>query len=326
MYGIRSNDTRKAIQYAAGLITAQDTSVKEVSIKDREKNEDEIVYYVASVIVLLNTQINKQRFYLSHDNEVISVAVSTVEGQFMASSELAAAPCIHVWSRKTLETLAVLKGEHARGVHLLSFTHDNNYLVTCGIQSPSAVIVFDWRLQQVVESFKIDQFTQAIVIMPEITYNKIENEHGIEVDRNVHGVAILSLKEIWFLTPKKTGSEHQGSASYFEKSKLIIEGAEISSDSLEPMCGIMVRADQHNRYFGELAIHDHEQRHIFLTGHQDGGVYAWRQESYIGKMTQFETPVISMCYCSIGIAIATWEGLVQIWDGLLNSPRFTLNL
>ena len=43
-------------------------------------------------------------------------------------------------------------------------------------------------------------------------------------------------------------------------------------------------------------------------------------------MTQFETPVISMCYCSIGIAIATWEGLVQIWDSLLSSPRFTLNL
>jgi hypothetical protein len=267
VYGIRSNDTRKAIQYTAGLISAQDTTVKEVVIKDREKNEDELVFYVASVIVLLNTQINKQRFYLSHDNEVISVAVSTVDGEFLASSELAAAPSIHVWSRKTLETLAVLKGEHARGVHLLSFTYDNNYLVTCGIQSPSAVIVYDWRSQQVVESFKIDQFTQAIVIMPEILYNKVENEHGMEVDNNVHGVAILSLKEIWFLTPKKTGNEHQGSASYFEKSKLVIEGTEISQDSLEPMCGLMIRADKHNRYFGELAIHDHEQRHIFLTGH-----------------------------------------------------------
>ena len=35
--------------------------------KQTEKNNEEIVYFIASVVVLLNTNVNKQRFYLSHD-------------------------------------------------------------------------------------------------------------------------------------------------------------------------------------------------------------------------------------------------------------------
>lgn len=125
VYGIRSSDTRKSLQYTVGSITAASKSEENFETQEEARTEEELIYYVACVIVLLNTNVNKQRFYLSHDQEVIAVAVSTQDGSYIASSELAASPAIHVWSRKTLESLVVIRGDHAVGVHLLAFTHDS---------------------------------------------------------------------------------------------------------------------------------------------------------------------------------------------------------
>jgi WD40 repeat protein len=80
---------------------------------------------VANVVILLNQNVNKQRFYLSHDQEVISMAVSNKDGGIIASGELSAQPAIHIWDRKTLETYGVIKGLHSQGVHLLQFTKDD---------------------------------------------------------------------------------------------------------------------------------------------------------------------------------------------------------
>lgn len=77
------------------------------------------MYFIASVVVLLNTSIRRQRFYLNHNSEVISIAVSTIDGSIIASGELGDKPAIHVWSRKSLETIQVIRGMHAIGVHLL---------------------------------------------------------------------------------------------------------------------------------------------------------------------------------------------------------------
>lgn len=43
----------------------------------------------------------------------MSIAVSTNDGMFIASGELALNPSIHVWSRKTLESMSVIRGLHS---------------------------------------------------------------------------------------------------------------------------------------------------------------------------------------------------------------------
>ena len=37
---------------------------------------EEVIYFIANVVVLLNTHIGKQRYYVNHKHEVICVAVS----------------------------------------------------------------------------------------------------------------------------------------------------------------------------------------------------------------------------------------------------------
>jgi hypothetical protein len=38
----------------------------------------------------------------------------------------------------------VLKGIHSTGVHLLAFSNDDSMLISCGLNSPSSVIIYRW--------------------------------------------------------------------------------------------------------------------------------------------------------------------------------------
>jgi WD40 repeat protein len=142
VYGIRSADTRRALQYTVGCLSADSVGAQDAYEKSIKNNNEELIFYVASVIILLNCNIKKQRHYLNHTQEVISIAVSTIDGSLIASGELGDRPEIHVWSRKTLETVRVIRGKHLQGVSLLQFTNDNRYLVSCSLAR--AVIVYDW--------------------------------------------------------------------------------------------------------------------------------------------------------------------------------------
>lgn len=92
---------------------------------------------------------------MQHESEVLSLAVSNQAGDLIATGELADHPKIHVWSSRTLDNLAILRGLHKRGVHMLAFSNNDEYLVTCGLTRPSAVIIYDWKTQQVLVSTSV---------------------------------------------------------------------------------------------------------------------------------------------------------------------------
>lgn len=185
------------------------------------------------------------------------MAVSTQDGEFIASGELATAPSIHVWSRKTLESLCVIKGDHAQGVHLLAFTYDNKFLVTCGITTPSAVIIYDWRNSQVAMSTSIHSPTQEILLMHEIKYPKGQNDDGdfelnFNDQENVNrtkraktGIAVLSLEELCVFVPKENS---------FDQTLTPLKQCVDEVELFEPMCGLALIADSENNFFGALDI------------------------------------------------------------------------
>ena len=100
------------------------------------------------------------------------MAVSTEDGSIIASGELGQYPAIHVWSRKSLETISVIRGMHVVGVHLLQFTNDNKFLVTCSLATPAAVIVYDWATSEVVISTSINSSIQEVFLLQEINMIK----------------------------------------------------------------------------------------------------------------------------------------------------------
>ena len=118
--------------------------------------------------MLFNTRLNSQRFYLQHDAEIISLAISNQTGDLIATAEMADYPKIHVWHSRTLDNCAVLKGLHKRGVHLLSFSNNDEFLITCGLTRPSAIIIYDWKNELVLVSISVMNATQELFMLPDV--------------------------------------------------------------------------------------------------------------------------------------------------------------
>jgi WD40 repeat protein len=106
---------------------------------------EEMVYFVANVVVLLNPNICKQRFYVQHEQEVISCAVSNIDAGLVATGELGKEPAVHIWNSHSLECLKILKGIHMVGVHLLAFSNDDTMVISCSLSNPSSVLIYRWQ-------------------------------------------------------------------------------------------------------------------------------------------------------------------------------------
>lgn len=64
VYGIRCSDTKRPTQYVVGRNTSVSTGYREKYDKTTVGNSEEIVYFTAAIVVLFNTRLNTQRFYL----------------------------------------------------------------------------------------------------------------------------------------------------------------------------------------------------------------------------------------------------------------------
>lgn len=83
------------------------------------------------------------------------MAISNQTGDLIATGELAESPKIHLWNSRTLDNYTILKGLHKRGVHMLGFSNNDEFLITCGLTRPSAVIIYDWKLNVVLVSTSV---------------------------------------------------------------------------------------------------------------------------------------------------------------------------
>uniref|UniRef100_A0A8C1S5M0 EMAP like 6 n=1 Tax=Cyprinus carpio TaxID=7962 RepID=A0A8C1S5M0_CYPCA len=104
----------------------------------------EVVYHVAAVAVVYNRQQHTQRFYLGHDDDILSLTVHPLK-DYVATGQVGRDPAIHVWDIQTLKCLSLLKGQHQRGVCALEFTADGKSLVSVGIDEDHSIVIWDWK-------------------------------------------------------------------------------------------------------------------------------------------------------------------------------------
>uniref|UniRef100_A0A8C1K6D7 EMAP like 6 n=1 Tax=Cyprinus carpio TaxID=7962 RepID=A0A8C1K6D7_CYPCA len=104
----------------------------------------EVVYHVAAVAVVYNRQQHTQRFYLGHDDDILSLTVHPLK-DYVATGQVGRDPSIHVWDIPTLKCLSLLKGQHQRGVCALEFTADGKSLVSVGIDEDHSIVIWDWK-------------------------------------------------------------------------------------------------------------------------------------------------------------------------------------
>ena len=58
VYGIRCADTKRPLQYTTGKQVAMSTGTREKYEKQQWENNEEIIYFTASIVVLFNPKIN----------------------------------------------------------------------------------------------------------------------------------------------------------------------------------------------------------------------------------------------------------------------------
>ncbi|XP_048456030.1 echinoderm microtubule-associated protein-like 5 [Rhincodon typus] len=104
----------------------------------------EIVYFVAGVGVVYNTREHKQKFFLGHNDDIISLALHP-ERTLVATGQVGKEPHICVWDTYNVQTISILKDVHTHGVACLAFDHDGQRLVSIGLDSKNTVCVWDWK-------------------------------------------------------------------------------------------------------------------------------------------------------------------------------------
>uniref|UniRef100_A0A3Q2VUR1 EMAP like 6 n=1 Tax=Haplochromis burtoni TaxID=8153 RepID=A0A3Q2VUR1_HAPBU len=104
----------------------------------------EVVYHVAAVAVVYNRLQHSQRFYLGHDDDILSLAVHPLKDYVASAQQVGRDPAIHVWDIQTLKCLSLLKGHHSRGVCALEFT-DGKSLISVGFDEFHSIIIWDWK-------------------------------------------------------------------------------------------------------------------------------------------------------------------------------------
>ena len=74
-------------------------------------------------------------------------------------------PSIHVWRSDNLETQTVIKGFHKKGIHLMSFSLDSKYLITCGMQQSSPILIFEWEKIIIVFSLRVRLILKTVRVL-----------------------------------------------------------------------------------------------------------------------------------------------------------------
>ncbi|XP_061843886.1 echinoderm microtubule-associated protein-like 6 isoform X4 [Nerophis lumbriciformis] len=104
----------------------------------------ELVYFVAGVGVVYNAREHAQKFYLGHDDDIISLALHPDKVQ-VATGQVGKEPYICVWDTYAMQTVSILRDLHTHGVACLAFDADGQRLASVGLDAKNTLCVWDWR-------------------------------------------------------------------------------------------------------------------------------------------------------------------------------------
>jgi microtubule-associated protein-like 6 len=128
VYGMRAGDVRGCCQYTV---------------------DGDIVYPAAGVAVVYNKAKHRQRFFMDHRQEVISMSVHP-SGDIVATGEVGVDPAIMVWDVRKVTQKVRLKSVCQGAVVLLSFNPDGKRLAAISNDEFHAFVVYEWAAREVI--------------------------------------------------------------------------------------------------------------------------------------------------------------------------------
>ena len=212
VYGININGIKYPCKYLNGGNYSISTGHFYDYSEKEKANNSLLVYSIGKIIIILYVQLNKQKYYLGHQNEVISFAISKKNCKYIASGEKGIKPSIHIWDSQTRQTKQILSGYHTQGIHLMEFGFNEIYLLTCGKLIDSPILLYDWVKGIILYSFKMNGVVQDIKMIyfdyslknigaknnnfNNIEYNNYNINYNLNEDEIINSFIICTLNEI----------------------------------------------------------------------------------------------------------------------------------
>ncbi|XP_064157107.1 echinoderm microtubule-associated protein-like 1 [Anguilla rostrata] len=135
----------------------------------------EIVYFIASAVVLYNVEEQQQRHYLGHNDDVkclgvhpdmVTIATGQVAGTSKDGKQLA--PHVRVWDSVSLNTLHVIgTGVFDRAVTCVAFSKSNGGAYLCAVDDANDHIlsVWDWQKEKQLADVKVNDRTLTFLVI-----------------------------------------------------------------------------------------------------------------------------------------------------------------
>ncbi|TTC14938.1 Echinoderm microtubule-associated protein-like 6 [Bagarius yarrelli] len=273
----------------------------------------ELVYFVAGVGVVYNTREHKQKFFLGHNDDIISLALHP-ERVLVATGQVGKEPYICVWDSYTVQTVSILKDMHTHGIACLAFDLDGQCLVSVGLDSKNTICIWDWRKGKVLAAAPghADRFwslcgnaltpkrgmfgrtgeLQTILCVAcakdEVTYSGALNGDiyvwkGINLIRTIqgaHGSGIFSMNacEEGFATGGRDGCIRLWDLSF--KPITVIDLRETDQGykglSVRSVCwrGDHILVGTQDSEIFEVVVHDRTKPFLIMQGHCEGELWA----------------------------------------------------
>ncbi|CAF1152501.1 unnamed protein product [Rotaria sordida] len=108
---------------------------------------NELVYFSAAVAIVQNIHDknrNQQRFFLGHDNDIISSCLHP-DKITIATGQIGTNAQICIWNTQGKMKLESLLQGHADGVGAMNFNADGEKLASVGIDHDNTIKIWEWR-------------------------------------------------------------------------------------------------------------------------------------------------------------------------------------
>uniref|UniRef100_A0A3Q4I110 HELP domain-containing protein n=1 Tax=Neolamprologus brichardi TaxID=32507 RepID=A0A3Q4I110_NEOBR len=235
----------------------------------------EVVYHVAAVAVVYNRLQHSQRFYLGHDDDILSLAVHPLK-DYVASAQVCPAdrsasrlaPSIHVWDAMTKQTLSILRCSHAKGVGYVNFSATGKLLLSVGVEPEHTITV--WRWQEGTKVTSKGGHTERIFVV----------EFRPDSDTQFVSVGIKHIK-FWTLV---------GGSLMYKKGVI----GSVEDGRMQTMLSVA---------FGN---------NLTFTGAINGDVYVWREHFLVRVVAKAHSGPVFTMYTTLRDGLI--GGAVKLWD------------
>ncbi|KAL7687927.1 putative guanylate cyclase activating protein [Plasmopara halstedii] len=104
-----------------------------------------VVYHVAALGVIYNRTTQRQRFFKSHDNDIVALSAHP-NGTTFATSQMGGKPKIYVWdSTGGIAVAPCLEGFHQRSINAICFSADGKKLGSVGGDDNHSIAIYNWQ-------------------------------------------------------------------------------------------------------------------------------------------------------------------------------------